>query len=473
MPERWFYLSGGAPQGPVEAAELAALARDGRIERSSLVWKEGMADWRPAGEVHASLFAAAEWFYVGEDGTQKGPVGEGRLAELAGEGVLSARSSIWKAGMPSWRPAGELPNLFPGGLPAGPLLPPTPPPPPAGHRSGSRGVLRGIGVKISEYTDLPTISNVPIRDILVGGLGRPAAGEPFDVEDEFAVGTRRTTPALADVKTGWPTARVFWRVLGGSVATYLLMRYGLTQFRNVNFFPGMVVVGSFVVPLSVVVLFFEMNIPRNVSVYQVAKMLLLGGALSLIATMFVFTFVPGSGTGSIIPALLTGVGEEAGKALALLLMAYTPRYRWQLNGLLFGAAVGAGFAGFESAGYAFRFGMGGGIDRAIDVIWIRGILAPGGHVIWTAMVGSAIWKAKGEGSFHPRMLLDGVVVRRWLVAVILHGLWDTHLPLPTLIQYGALVVVGWYIVFAILKQALDEVAAAKAALVGAEALPST
>jgi RsiW-degrading membrane proteinase PrsW (M82 family) len=474
MTDRWFHLSGGAPRGPVEAGELEALARDGRIERTTLVWKEGMADWRPAGELHASLFPAAEWFYVGPDGAQKGPVEEGRLAQLAREGALSARSPIWKAGMASWRPAAELPHLFPGGLPAGPPAPPGPPPPPPapGHGSASRGVLRGIGVKISEYTDLPTISNVPIRDILVGGLGRPAAGEPLDVEEEFAVGTRRTTPALADVKAGWPTARVFWRILGGSVATYLLMRYGLTQFRNVNFFPGMVVVGSFVVPLSVVVLFFEMNIPRNVSVYQVGKMLLLGGALSLIATMFVFSFVPGSGTGSIIPAMLTGVAEETGKALALLILAYNARYRWQLNGLLFGAAVGAGFAGFESAGYAFRFGIDGGVERATDVIWIRGILAPGGHVIWTAMVGSAIWKVKGSGSFHPRMLVEGVVVRRWAIAVVLHGLWDTYIPLPMLIKYGALVVVGWYIVFAILKQALDEVAAAKAALSGAAA-PST
>jgi RsiW-degrading membrane proteinase PrsW (M82 family) len=98
------------------------------------------------------------------------------------------------------------------------------------------------------------------------------------------------------------------------------------------------------------------------------------------------------------------------------------------------------------------------------------------------MVGSAIWKVKGSsrptaewrgsGSFHPRMLVEGVVVRRWAIAVVLHGLWDTYIPLPMLIKYGALVVVGWYIVFAILKQALDEVAAAKAALSGAAA-PST
>ena len=51
--------------------------------------------------------------------------------------------------------------------------------------------------------------------------------------------------------------------------------------------------------------------------------------------------------------MLKGVLEETGKALALLVVVGSLRYRWQLNGLLFGAAVGAGFAGFESAGYAF------------------------------------------------------------------------------------------------------------------------
>ena len=467
MSEQWFYLSGGTPQGPVDVAGLSVLAREGRLERSSLVWKEGMADWRPASEFHDGLFVADEWFYLTEDGTQKGPVGELRLGDLARDGTIGRRSLIWKTGMAGWRPAGELPQLFPRGFAEAPVVTsdrPGPPPAPVGTGQGydARGMLRGIGLKISEYTDLPTISSVPIRDILVGGLGRSADGERVDVEDEFAVGTRKTTPALSEIKTGWPTARVFWRVLGASVATYVLMRYGLTQFGNVNFFPGMIVVGSFVVPFSVVVLFFEMNIPRNVSVYQVGKMLMLGGALSLIATMFVFAFVPGSGAGSLVPALLTGVCEETGKALTLLLMAYSIRYRWQLNGLLFGAAVGAGFAGFESAGYAFRFGLRGGLQQALDVIWLRGVLAPGGHVIWTAMVGSAIWKVKGERPFRLGMLFEGVVVRRWLIAVILHGIWDTSLPIPDVVQYGVLVVVGWYIIFAILKQALDEIGIEKA-----------
>jgi RsiW-degrading membrane proteinase PrsW (M82 family) len=228
------------------------------------------------------------------------------------------------------------------------------------------------------------------------------------------------------------------------------------------------VIGSFVVPFSVVVLFFELNTPRNVSAYQVGKMLMLGGAFSLFSTLFLFNFIPGSGVGSLIPALLTGMGEETGKALALLLVVGSIRYRWQLNGLLFGSAVGAGFAGFESAGYAFRIALDDGLGPALDNIMLRGLLAPGGHVIWTAMIGAAIWQVKGDRKFEVGMLFHRVVVRRWLVAVVLHGLWDSSFGfLPWPVHVGVLVVVGWYIVMAILRQAFAEVDAARDAAVGA------
>jgi RsiW-degrading membrane proteinase PrsW (M82 family) len=230
-----------------------------------------------------------------------------------------------------------------------------------------------------------------------------------------------------------------------------------------NFFPGVVVIGSFVVPLSIVVLFFELNVPRNVSLYQVAKMVLLGGALSLVLTMIVGAIVPFDDVGSLIPALLTGVVEEVGKGLVLLLMLRSLRYPYQLNGLLFGAAVGAGFAGFESAGYAFNQALASSsVDAATINILLRGLLAPGGHVIWTAMIGSALWKVKGNRPFAISMLFHKAVLRRGLVAIVLHGLWDTDVWLiPGILWCVLLLIVGWYIVFGILKQALAEVEAAK------------
>jgi len=45
-------------QGPVSAADLARLVRSGTISRDTLIWFAGMPDWRPAGQVNelASLF---------------------------------------------------------------------------------------------------------------------------------------------------------------------------------------------------------------------------------------------------------------------------------------------------------------------------------------------------------------------------------------------------------------------------------
>lgn len=396
-----------------------------------------------------------QWYYV-HNGAPAGPVGADVLMRLIADGSVYVTTYVWQEGMPAWRPASEIPGLTP--VPPPPPAIPVPPVPPIAPPSG-RSIFGEIGVGISRAAEVPTLSGVPIREVLLGGL-QPGVTTAH-IEDLFIVGTETTTPALAAVPSGWPTPRVFWRIFFGAMATYLLLLFGLRQFGNTNFLPGMIVIGSFVVPLSVVVLFFELNVPRNVSVYQAGKMILLGGALSLIVTMFVGAIIPFDGVGHVIPAMLTGVVEELGKALVLLIIVGSLRYPFQLNGLLFGAAVGAGFAGFESAGYAFHSES---VDGAMGSILIRGLLAPGGHVIWAAMVGSALWKVKGSQPFNVGMLFHPVVLRRFLVAVVLHGLWDTYIPLiPPILWCVLLLIIGWYIVFGILKQALAEVEAAKKA----------
>ena len=55
----WYYLAGGAQQGPVDDEALARLAREGTLKRESLVWTDGMPDWRPAAEARSELFPAA------------------------------------------------------------------------------------------------------------------------------------------------------------------------------------------------------------------------------------------------------------------------------------------------------------------------------------------------------------------------------------------------------------------------------
>jgi hypothetical protein len=57
-----YYLDGARnQQGPVPSDEIARLIRSGMIRRDTLIWYAGMPDWRPAGQVNefASLFAQA------------------------------------------------------------------------------------------------------------------------------------------------------------------------------------------------------------------------------------------------------------------------------------------------------------------------------------------------------------------------------------------------------------------------------
>jgi len=421
MAEQWFYVVGDANKGPVDREAMLRRARDGRIQKSTFVWREGMKDWVAAGTL--------DFLFPPEPA----------------------------APAPPPRPVAPAPPVQQQVQPVQQLQP----------QRDLRGMIGGIGAKLSEVADLPTISNINVRDVLMGGLTQKTGED--DIEEIFVVGTRSTTPEITEVQAGWPSPRVFWRVLGGFIAAYALMRIGLSTFQNANFVPGLIVVGSFIVPLACVILFFELNTPKNVSIYQVLKMVVIGGALSIVLTLFLFRFLPGSGTGAIIPALLTGVGEETGKMLTLLLVVNSMRYPWQLNGMLFGAAVGAGFAGFESAGYAYRSGAG-----LFDSIFLRAILAPGGHVIWTAMVGAAIWKVKGNRKFELSMLFHPIVIRRWGIAVVLHGIWDCSIPgIPWFIQMPVLSIVGWYLIFAMLQQAysgLEQVkVAASAALTSIQA----
>src|SRR5580765_4495261 len=43
----WYYVSAGKQAGPVDDAQLEALARIGQIQMDTLVWREGMAEWQP------------------------------------------------------------------------------------------------------------------------------------------------------------------------------------------------------------------------------------------------------------------------------------------------------------------------------------------------------------------------------------------------------------------------------------------
>ncbi|WP_328316672.1 SPFH domain-containing protein [Streptomyces sp. NBC_00388] len=93
--------AGLAPQQPAAPAPAAAAA--------------------PAGP--PPLPAQDQWF-IGVDGAQQGPYDSGVLSGLVGAGTLTRATLVWKDGMSGWLPAGQVPGV--SGL-FGSVPPPLPP----------------------------------------------------------------------------------------------------------------------------------------------------------------------------------------------------------------------------------------------------------------------------------------------------------------------------------------------------------
>src|SRR5262245_4766886 len=58
MAQEWYYAQDNQQYGPVAAAQLKQMADAGRLQPTDLVWKDGLANWVPAGSLKG-LFANA------------------------------------------------------------------------------------------------------------------------------------------------------------------------------------------------------------------------------------------------------------------------------------------------------------------------------------------------------------------------------------------------------------------------------
>ncbi len=344
------------------------------------------------------------------------------------------------------------------------LLTPIPAPDAASQVRGFAGKLVG---HITHLAGEDGLEGFNVKQLFSEVFSRHTSQE---VEDYFTVGTSRTTPGLDAVDPSWPRPWVFFRTFVGALLVYLGFLLAWNQFNNMNLIPGLIMVGSFAVPLAMLIFFFEINVRQNVSLYQVVRLTFAGGVLALVLTCVLYSVTDALNV-QWLGALIPGLAEEPGKLLGLLLIVNSLRHRHILNGLLFGAAIGAGFAAFESAGYALRSGLQDSDTMMKHTIMIRGLLAPFGHIAWTAMCAAALWKVMGTARFQFSMLKDHRFLRIFAFAVALHALWDCSLDLPFYGKYLLLGLVAWIIILALIQDGLKQLRREKEA--AAAAPPAT
>jgi RsiW-degrading membrane proteinase PrsW (M82 family) len=125
-----------------------------------------------------------------------------------------------------------------------------------------------------------------------------------------------------------------------------------------------------------------------------------------------------------LPKLGIGVIEEGAKLILPLVFYFLGRYRSEAAGIVLGVATAAGFAGLETMGYGFvsLLQSRGNLGVLDEVLIMRGLTSPAGHIAWTGLVCAVLWRERinaGHATLNRR------VIGAFLTAVILHALWDT------------------------------------------------
>lgn len=118
------------------------------------------------------------------------------------------------------------------------------------------------------------------------------------------------------------------------------------------------------------------------------------------------------------------VVEELAKGLGLLLIFAIARRSFDgpVDGVVYGALIGAGFAFTENIQYFAISILEGGLEQAGATFFVRGILSPFAHVMFTSVIGFALGLAARRGA------TVGSALGTWAIGVLgaiaLHGLWN-------------------------------------------------
>jgi RsiW-degrading membrane proteinase PrsW (M82 family) len=226
-------------------------------------------------------------------------------------------------------------------------------------------------------------------------------------------------------RRGW-----WWKTLLVGFLLWAVTIVVTVYTSNTNLVPTIILLGSFLVPFTVVLFVIE-RVTGTVSTMQLVTAFFVGGILGVLGASLLESDLR---QGALV-YVVVGFVEEFVKGVLLVVVGWRVRPKTARQGALLGATVGAGFAAFESAGYAFNAAI---TARGIDLVSllqtevIRAILSPVGHVLWTAILGAVLF---GASHGRPRFRWTWTVLVTYVVVSLLHGLYDSNGTISTLLAF--------------------------------------
>lgn len=402
-------------------------------------------------------------YYVSENGTQQGPYIETALHAQVSAGLLPAHVMVWAEGMPEWKAY----NLVFSQKEETAEATVQKTAPSGSARKAAMKAVTKVNSLVGDISGLETLEGFSWKKFF-SAVFRKHSDE--EVHEIFNCGSKHNTPSLDQISPTWPTPWLFTRMLVYGIVLACLFWWGEEKMGNILLFPGFIIFSAMAVPFAVSVLFFELNIRRDISLYNFQRCLIGGGAAAIAYTVIMHAFFEENGI-KLVDAWWAGPIEEAAKLYAALLVIkfFKIKNIRILTGVLIGCAVGAGFAIFETAGCIFSesipniFLLGAGnvfadapeelknaiiyyIQNALGEDWdpgsfqstaiLRGILAPLCHVVWTAVVVGAFFRVSNMREENNAQKLEWKNIDWMTVAdarflkvaifpVVLHMIWNS------------------------------------------------
>lgn len=249
-----------------------------------------------------------------------------------------------------------------------------------------------------------------------------------DREQAMQTGTiARQVPESRMLST-WHKPWLWWQAAKAALALTALiyaavfLSYTMMGMTVVPMKDMLTVLPPLLFPLVIMIFFWEMNIPQNVSMGDTIAFYLVSAVISFGVTGVAFLFVSGDA------AKYAALREEPAKLVACLaifwyLQTVQKKKIYGMTGLLVGAVVGAAFSGIESVSYALEAGRG--VESIVRNQLARGLFSIAGHIAYAVPYSCAIALHADRG----RVRAGSVVCVETLVAlclsVALHWLWNS------------------------------------------------
>ena len=233
------------------------------------------------------------------------------------------------------------------------------------------------------------------------------------------------------------TARTAIKVIAGVIAALIALLLGLivlfligVETGPVAFLIGMVCA---ILPVPVyLMLVIWIDRYESEPLWMLATAFFWGALVAVFFAFLINTFsglavtiitndeIAGETFGTVISAPIV---EEISKAIILLIFFFMKKDEFDgvIDGIVYAAMVGLGFAMTENVLYYGKAVVKGGTDTLTLVLLIRGALSPFAHPMFTSMTGIGLGLARQSRNLFVKLVVPIVGI---LAAISMHTIWN-------------------------------------------------